>query len=439
MTASWAKLLMFAGAVGVAAGQTRGELVTQWNLELRDSIRATSTPPPAASRAMAMVHAAMFDAVNAVEGRFVPYRFAGSVPAASAQAAAARSARDVLAQLFPARTATFDALLNSQLALIPDGPAKTEGVALGAAVAADMVAWRGSDGSSAASSYQPSAEPGRWRPTGPEFLPALLPQWGSVTPFALPSGGAVRPAAPPALTSQAYADAVAEVRALGSASSEVRTAEQTQIARFWANGAGTETPPGHWNRIALRAAEGRQLDLSDQVRMLAMLNVALADAAIVSWDCKYHYDLWRPITAIREASADGNPLTEADASWSPLLVTPPFPEYTSGHSTFSAAGATVLAAFFGTDAVPFSVGSDDLAGVERSYTGFWAAAEEAGLSRIYGGIHFSFGNEAGLASGAAVGRLVSTDLFAVIPEPGHSALVLAVGGAALVRRGRRGG
>jgi hypothetical protein len=252
--------------------------------------------------------------------------------------------------------------------------------------------------------------------------PALLPHWGSVLPFALANGSQFRPVAPPALDSAAYASEVNLVKVLGALNSVMRTAEQTQIARFWGYGPGTATPPGHWNEIAQmvvdrikgyddeddhdRGKAGRP-SVQDNARLFALLNIALADAAIVSWDCKYLFNYWRPITAIQEAGTDGNPATEADPFWVPLLATPPFPEYTSGHSSFSGAAATVLAHVLGSDRVRFSVGSDDLPGVRRSYRSFSEAAFESGVSRIYAGIHFPSANLHGLNTGAAVGTYVA--------------------------------
>jgi hypothetical protein len=191
------------------------------------------------------------------------------------------------------------------------------------------------------------------------------------------------------------------VRDLGGGESRVRTHDQTVVAFFWADGDGTVTPPGHWNRVAQSVARGRGNTLAENARLFALLNVAMADAGVVCWACKYHFDVWRPVTAVREQDPD----------WSPLLPTPPFPAYTSGHSSFSGAAAAALAAFCGTDAVRFSSTSDGLPGVVRTYRGFWEAAEEAGMSRIYGGIHWSFDNDAGLKCGREVGEHVAARHF----------------------------
>jgi membrane-associated phospholipid phosphatase len=207
------------------------------------------------------------------------------------------------------------------------------------------------------------------------------------------------------LTSRQYALAFDEVERLGGANSTERTADQTEVARFWADGVGTATPPGHWNQIAASVASSRRLGLARAARLFATLNVALADAGIACWDSKYADNCWRPITAIRSAAADGNPLTTAGPTWTPLLPTPPFPSYVSGHSTFSAAATTVLSATFGPR-TRFTTRSDALPGVTRRFTGFAQAAAEAGKSRIYGGIHFSFDNRDGLSLGRTIGRHV---------------------------------
>jgi membrane-associated phospholipid phosphatase len=254
-------------------------------------------------------------------------------------------------------------------------------------------------------SYTPGTNPGDWQPTPPAFLPALAPQWPYVTPFAMTSGSKLRPAPPPALDTTAYAAAFNEVKSLGRADSTTRTDEQTQIARFWNDGLGTAFAMGYWNRIAAQVATDRGLSLVQDARLFALLNIAEADAHIACWDAKYAYNLWRPVTAIRAADTDNNPATDPDATWTPLLVTPNFPSYTSAHSTLSGAAAEVLTALFG-DSYHFTVGSEGVPGVTRSFSSFEGAAAEAGQSRIYGGIHFQFDNQGGLASGHALGQFV---------------------------------
>ncbi|HEX7793640.1 MAG TPA: vanadium-dependent haloperoxidase, partial [Vicinamibacterales bacterium] len=214
-----------------------------------------------------------------------------------------------------------------------------------------------------------------------------------------------RPLGPPSLTSTKYANDVNEVKSFGSATGSARSDDQTTIALFWADGAGTETPPGHWNSIAATVALSRTNTLQQNARLFALLNMAMADAAICAWDAKYRYDFWRPVTAIRNADADGNDLTTADPLWQPLIATPPFPEYMSGHSTFSAAAAVVLARFYGTDDVQF-MASSDVTPLPRAFSSFSAAANEAAASRLYGGIHFRSAIEDGLTSGTEIGEWV---------------------------------
>ncbi len=326
-----------------------------------------------------------------------------SAPAdADVSAAVAQAAHDALAYLFPAQKAAFDADLSAQLDAIPDGQSQTDGMALGALVAAKFIALRANDGWNATVFDEGSTATGQWRPTGPSFMPALAPQWGDVTPFAMTTSNQFDPAGPPALSSQAYADAVNQTELLGAANSTTRTADQTQIANFWKDGTGTFTPPGHWNNIADQVAQQQGDSLAQNARLLAELNVALADAGIAAWNTKYSLNTWRPITVIQNADSFANAGIIQDTTWQPLIVTPNFPEYISGHSTFSAAAADILTQFFGTD-YEFTTNSSSLAGVTRSYTSFDQAAQEAGISRIYGGIHFMFSNTDGLAVGQQVG------------------------------------
>ena len=415
---------MLDGVIEVLEGRAllAGNAALDWNAVALDAVRAQRTAPPYAARNLAMVQAAVFDAANSVEGGYEPYLVRARAPRwASAEGAAAAAAHSVLVALYPAREAIFDAALEQSLAGVPNGRGERMGVAMGEKVAKRMIAERGGDGADAVVEYVPGTEMDDWRPTPPGFAGALLPGWGEVEPFALESGSEFRPDAPPAITSEAFAASMNQVKDLGAADSTTRTAEQTETALLWADGAGTATPPGHWNRIASSIAEDRDLSLIESSRILALLNIAMADAGIVSWDAKYAYELCRPVTAVRNAADDGNPLTEADADWTPLIVTPPFPSYTSGHSTFSSAAATVLAGFFGTDRVTFTTTSEGTpAVITRTFDSFWEAAEDAGMSRIYGGIHYDFDNEAGLESGREVGELVVRRLMRATGRPGHA-------------------
>ena len=332
-----------------------------------------------------------------------------AVPAsASVEAAASASARLVLTGIFPAQETRFDAVHRALLAAIRDSPHKRAGIEWGERAAREILAWRANDNADAVVAVPSSGAPGTWQPTPPAFAPYLLPQWGFVTPFAIPTGSFMRPPGPPALDSARWAADFNEVKSLGAAAGSSRTPEQSEIALFWADGAGTETPPGHWNRIAQQVSAERRTPLADKARLFALLNMAMADAAISSWDAKYQFNFWRPVTAIRAGDSDGNSATVFDPSWSSFIVTPPFPDYLSGHSTISGAAATVLAMFYLTDQIGFVVGSDGLPGVMRSFASFSEAAGEAAISRLYGGIHFRSANEDGLAAGMAVGEWTVT-------------------------------
>ena len=377
------------------------DVVTDWNTAALDAIRAGSTAPPIASRSLAILHVSIYDAVNGIARTHEPYLVQSSVSSsASRQAAASAAAHEALVDLFPAATSSFDALHAAILAGIPNGPQKAAGIVWGEFVANQILAARANDGSDAIVPPPGGSGPGVWVPTPPAFLPYLLPQWGFVAPFAMSSSSQFRPPGPPSLDSEQYAADYNEVKELGAAVGSTRTEEQTEIALFWADGAGTETPPGHWNSIAqiIAAAQGNTLE--ENARLFALLNIAMADAAICAWDAKYTFHFWRPVTAINFA--------EPELNWASFIVTPPFPDYVSGHSTFSGAAATVLALFYGTDDLPFTTGSDFLPGVYRSFPTCLDAAEEAAVSRLYGGIHFRSANEDGLQAGIGIGEWAAT-------------------------------
>src|SRR5213596_1042940 len=318
-----------ASSIGIPAN---GDVVTDWNTAALNAIRADSTAPPIASRSLAVLHVSIYDAVNGIARTHEPYLVQSAVSAsASREAAASAAAHDTLINLFPASASSFDALHAAILAAIPDGPQKTAGIVWGEFVANQILAARANDGSDAIVPPPGGSGPGVWVPTPPAFLPYLLPQWGFVTPFAMSSSAQFRPPGPPPLDSQRYAVDYNEVKTLGAAVGSTRTAEQTEIALFWADGAGTETPPGHWNSIVQIIADARGNTLEQNARLFASLNIAMADAAICAWDAKYEFHFWRPVTAIAYA--------EPELNWMSFIITPPFPDYVSGHSTFSAAAA----------------------------------------------------------------------------------------------------
>jgi hypothetical protein len=388
------------------------DIVIHWNDVALAAFRTDRTPPPIASRALAIMHAAIYDSVNAIDRTHEVYAVdVLASPLASREAAVAAAAERTLSTLFPAQAGTFAAQLEASLGTVADGLAEDRGVALGVHVADEMLALRADDGSGAVVPYTPGTEPGDWQPAPPAFAPALLPQWADVKPFAMNSGSQFSPDDVPPLTSRSYTAAFNEVQELGSATSSSRTADQTNIALFWANGAGTATPPGHLNMMAQIVAEKERNTLSENARLFAALNVAMADAAIMAWDSKFQTDFWRPVTAIRAAGTDGNPNTEAEAEWTPLIVTPPFPSYVSGHASFSGAAAAVLETFFGRDRVRFTLPSENPAVPARSFGSFSQAARESADSRLFGGIHWRFDNEDGLRAGRRLGSFVGNNFF----------------------------
>ncbi|BCL35091.1 Ig-like domain-containing protein [Nostoc sp. MS1] len=393
-----------------------GDVVLDWNAILLNAIYTDKTAPPVATRNMAIAQTAVFDAINSITKTYKNYYFSGTAPlGASAEAAAAAAAHRVLINLYPGQISYFDTALVASLAKITDGAAEDAGVTFGRTVADSILSLRSTDGANNTVTYTPGTNPGDWQPTAPGFAPALLPQWGQVTPFALTSGDQFRPNGQPALNSQQYTDDYNQVKELGKKDSTTRTAEQTEIALFWANGTGTFTPPGHWNQIAQNVVANKGNSLIDNARLFALLDVSIADAGIAAWDAKYHYNFWRPITAIQKGDTDGNPNTTADPNWTPLLTTPPFPDYISGHSTFSGAAATVLTSLLG-DNVSFRVNSLGLPGVYRQFNSFTAAADEAGISRVYGGIHFNTANVDGIATGKSIGNYVLQNLLAPVSD-----------------------
>jgi membrane-associated phospholipid phosphatase len=390
------------------------DVVLDWNATLLNAIQAVDTPPPLGARNQAIVHTAIYDAVNAIDRSYTPYTVnldASVTSGASLTAAAASAAHRALSDLYPTLQSTFDAQLVRSLAEVPDGVAENLGVAIGQFVADRILSLRLNDGSTNAQvPFTPGNNPGDYEFTRADNF-ALLPDWSRVTPFAIPSGDTFRLDGPPAFGSVAYASELNEVQAIGSLNSTTRTADQTEVAYFWAHDrSDTFRPPGHWNQIAQTVALQEGTSLTQNARLFALLNIALADAGIAAWDAKYTHNQLRPITAIRNADNDGNSQTVGDPDWQPLLSTPPFPDYVSGHSTFGAAAAEVLTYFFGDD-YAFSATSQELPGVYRSFGSFAEAAYENGISRVYGGIHVQTANLDGLSTGFAIGEYVSENVL----------------------------
>jgi hypothetical protein len=380
--------------------------VIEWNRTLLVLVRTPGAQPATihSTRSFAILHAAIFDAVNAIDKTYIPYAVKlPHVPrSASIQAAADEAAHDVLASLYPTFASTLDAELQQDLDAIPDSHNKTEGIAVGEAVATAILALRGDDGSAATiPPFIPTNQPGSYKLTPPNFAPADFIQWSRVTPFAIASARGFLPAPPPELTSERYTQSFDEVMSVGLTASTTRTPDQTQIGKFW-NG----NIQDFWNEIAQTAALEHQLGTVRSAHLFALLNISMADTVIAFFEAKYTYELWRPVTAIQMAGTDNNPQTEPDTTWVPLSTkTAPDPSYPGAHSAISTAAGWVLRTELGNE-INLNVTSESLPGVTRRFDSFSSAALEAGLSRIYAGQHFRFDHEAGERLGERVAHAV---------------------------------
>lgn len=410
-SASNGRWLIAAVAV-VLASAAQANPVLDWNALMLGAIRADNSGPTLSTRNLAILDASLYDAVNSVARTHQPYlSLLDNPPGTSPEAAVIAAGREVMLTLYPSFQARTLSLYEEGLSALPASVATTNGVALGKQVADLMLEARQGDGANTQVPYIPSDAPGQWRRTPPFYRPPLDPHWRYVKLFALPDKESFLPPPPPPLTSEQYAQDFNEVKAIGGVNSQVRTAEQSQIAVFWSDFSYTAMPPGHWHEIAANIVRSRNTSFEDSARLMALISLAQADAAIVCWEIKYRYNTWRPVTAIRRADEDGNPATDPDPNWKDYLNAPNFPEYVSGHSTFSKASAEVLARFYGTDAITFSATSDSLPGVFRTFTSLAACANEVGMSRIYGGIHYQSANREGKATGARVGDFVSANFL----------------------------
>jgi PAP2 superfamily len=378
-----------------APGMATADAVTEWNEIAVATAAAGRHGASDASRTTALVHAAIFDAVNATEGRYMPYKIKARAPAgASAEAAGVAAAYAVLVRLYPGQKTTLDQAFAKSLGRIDDGAAKTDGVSVGEKVGAEMVALRANDGAGAPNTYRPVTAPGVYVVT---TLP-VSSHWEKVTPWVLERASQFRPGPPPALSSGDWTRDCLEIMDLGGKKSTVRTPEQTEIARFW-----TVVGPASWDPVlrAVAAAPGRTL--RQNARLFALAEMAAADAYIAVFDAKYTFNLWRPITAIRNGDMHGANTMVRVPDWEPLVDTPLHPEYPCAHCITSAAVAAVLEAEFGPRFPEVTMTSPTASGVTRRWTSAKAWADEVAMARIYGGIHYRTSNGVGQTMGRQIG------------------------------------
>ena len=376
-------------------GRASADEVTRWNKIATDASAVANTNPLVESCVFAILHVAIHDAVNAVESRYEPFqpRTSPAPAGASVEAAIAGAAHATLVALLPDSKASFDAALEETLRSGADDSRKAAGLEVGRSAAAAILAARENDGQKRTVEYTPGTKPGEYRPTPPDFKPAAMTQWGSVMPFVLKSSAQFRcPEPPPVNSSRDLAD-LEEVKAIGGSKSVMRTAEQSEIGRYW-----YESSPQGWNRIAREVSAARQFDFWENARLFALVNLAMADGYIAGFEDKYYYNYWRPVTAIRE---------RGDSEWLSYLPTPPVPDYPSNHTVEGAAAATVMARFFNTDFISFSMTSGaPYPGITRKFWSFSEAARENGASRILCGIHFATAVNAGYIQGERIGEWV---------------------------------
>ncbi|MEZ4650048.1 MAG: FlgD immunoglobulin-like domain containing protein [Candidatus Eisenbacteria bacterium] len=410
------RVLLLASLFSVLAFGTAeaADIVDGWTQTYCETVRSliqTIGAPCRTSRSAAMMYLSMQDAVNSITHEYEPYilDYAAS-PAASKEAAATTAAYEVMMGVYPTRAYLFNPRYEADLAAIPDGPEKEEGILVGQAVAAAMLELRTNDGTELVVDYEPVMEPGHWRPTWPEYRPAKDPGYGRVTPFGLVSANQFPREDPPALDSVEYAENFEEVRTVGERQANMESTLEYEIGWFWANDQdGTYKATGQMFLMARSVADAAGLEFEDRVHFFAVFALATADAAISSWYSKYEtdWDMWRPITGIREADTDGNDLTVAHPDWVPVsYVSPNFPGHVSGHATFAGAAAQVCRRYLGTDELEFVVPTSDphlTVGWTRTMQSFSQVEQEDGDSRVYIGVHWPFECDGGVVLGRQVG------------------------------------
>jgi hypothetical protein len=401
-------LLLTAPITGAA-----GNVVTDWDAKAVGIVQTgTAPPPPLGFRTMAILHTAMFDAVNSIEPRYKPYKVRlSATPDTSKEAAAAAAAAAVLIKLFPDAAADVQSTLTNYLGSLPDGEAKSKGVKLGQEVAEKILEARANDGASAPDAYRPKTTPGTYIPTPITYGWALA----TMTPFALASPSQFRAKLPPSLKSAEWARDYNEIKDFGAKNSMKRTAQQTENARFWLVGG-----PLAYDQLPRQIVIAKNMDLLDSARFMALFSIATTDAVIAVFDAKYKYEFWRPITAIRNGDIDGNSATERDATWQPIDATPMHPEYPCAHCILSSSVAAVIEGLFGGDEIPeVSLTSPFLPGVTHHFTNLRVFSDEIANARICAGFHYRFSTIAGREMGQKIGEYVAKTVL----QPAQAAMM----------------
>jgi hypothetical protein len=394
---------LFAAAIVGTVSPAFANVITDWDEKAISTVTSMAslggTNPYMAQRMMGMVHAAMFDAVNSIERRYRPYLVElPAQPTTSKEAAAAAAAAVVLATIDAKTAGEMKAALASYLASIPDGAAKSDGIRLGEAIAARVLEARANDGSEAPDAYRPRTTPGVYVPT-PITISSM---WPDMKPFVMTTGSQFRPKPPIALESEEWARDYNELKDYGGQNSAKRTAQQTETARFWLVG-----PPAAYHPFVRQLVTAKQMSVVDSARFMALAAVGLSDAIIAVLDAKYHYNFWRPITAIRNGDMDGNPATDREATWQPIAPTPMHPEYPCAHCIQSGAVAGVVKAVLGTADIPeIAMTSPTAPGVTHRWTSMTVFTEEIASARIWAGFHYRFSTRVGTEMGLQIGEYV---------------------------------
>jgi hypothetical protein len=393
----------FAVAALLAGGVVQADVVIDWNSRADVIAAERKVSSPVHGRTLALMHTAMFEALNAIDRRYQPYRLNLVTDRnTSREAAAAAAGHEVLVAQYPEQKAALHALLAQQLSAVPEGPARERGLILGRKAAAEMLALRHDDGSAAPDTYRPVTQPGQYLPTAPVVSAGV----GTWTPWVMASGSQFRPGPPPSLTSATWTRDVNEIREIGALDSKLRTAEQTTVGKFW-----FVTGARAWNPMVAQLAAAKHMDLLDCARLFALTSLAGMDAYIAVFDAKYHYNFWRPVTAIRNADQTGNPATPREPGWQPLGETPLHPEYPCAHCITSSAVAAVIRGVVGEDIGTLTLTSVTAPGVTRSWTRLDDYTNEVANARTWAGFHYRFSNEAGQDMGRKIGELtVATKL-----------------------------